>query len=289
MVKIMMDEIASGWFSEISPMWEGVALSIKVEETLFSERTKYQRVDVYKTKTCGNMLVLDGIIQATELDEFAYQEMMSHLPMFAHPAPKTALVVGGGDGGVLRELGKHDCLERMDICEIDEVVIDVSKRFLPGMAVGYDDPRVNVIVKDGSKYLKSVSNEYDVIVVDSSDPIGPGEALFQRPFYEALKGALKEGGVVATQAESFFLHGDVVRELVHLCKGLFNHAAYAAMFVPTYPGGNIGACVASLGRDPRVPARTPSPEMLETLKYYDSELHKAAFVLPRNGRRLVEG
>jgi len=140
-------------------MWEGVALSIEIEDVLFSENTKYQKVEVFKTKTCGNMLVLDGIIQATEMDEFAYQEMMAHLPMFAHPAPKDALVVGGGDGGVLRELAKHDTLERMDICEIDETVIEVSKKWLPGMASGYDDPRVDVIVADGMEYVKSVSEK----------------------------------------------------------------------------------------------------------------------------------
>ena len=281
-----MDEIMKGWFSEISPMWEGVALSLEIEDVLFSKRTKYQKVEVFKTKTCGNMLVLDGIIQATEMDEFAYQEMMAHLPMFAHPAPRDVLVVGGGDGGVLRELAKHETVERMDICEIDETVIEVSKKWLPGMAVGYDDPRVEVIVADGMEYVKSVSEKYDVIVVDSSDPVGPGEALFQKPFYEALRGALKPGGIIATQAESFFLHGEVVRKLVSLCRGLFEHAAYAFMLVPTYPGGNIGACVASLGRDPRTPARKPSPEVQKTMRYYNPALHEAAFVLPENGKNL---
>ena len=283
-----MDEIMDGWFSEISPMWKGVALSIEIGEVLFSERTPYQKVEVFKTKTCGNMLVLDGIIQATELDEFAYQEMMAHVPMFAHPAPRDVLVVGGGDGGVLRELAKHDSVERMDICEIDETVIEVSKKWLPGMAVGYDDPRVDVIVADGMKYVESVSGKYDVIVVDSSDPIGPGEALFKKTFYEALKGALKPGGIVATQAESFFLHGEVVRNLIGLCRGLFDHAAYAFMLVPTYPGGNIGTCVASLGRDPRTPIRKPSADVQKTMRYYNAALHEAAFVLPENGKALMK-
>jgi spermidine synthase len=281
-----MDEIMEGWFSEISPMWKGVALSIEIEETLFSERTPYQKIEVFKTRTCGNMLVLDGIIQATEMDEFAYQEMMAHLPMFAHPAPRNVLVVGGGDGGVLRELAKHETVERMDICEIDETVIEVSKKWLSGMAVGYDDPRVEVIVADGMEYVESVSEKYDVIVVDSSDPIGPGEALFQKPFYEALKGALKPGGIVSTQAESFFLHPGVAGPLMALARSLFPRAGYAYMLVPTYPGGNIGACVASLGRDPITPCRKPSKEVQKTLRYYNPAIHEASFVLPENGSRL---
>ena len=282
-----MDELSNGWFSEISPMWESVALSIEIEEHLLSKKSKYQQIDVFKTKTCGNMLVLDGIIQATELDEFAYQEMLTHIPMFAHPNPEKVLVIGGGDGGILREIGRHDCVKEIDICEIDEDVINASKKYLPSMACGFDDPRVNLHIADGSVFIKDRQKYYDAIIVDSSDPIGPGEALFKSSFYEAMKTALKDDGIIATQGESFFLHGETVKNLMCVARKLFNHSAYAYMLVPTYPGGNIGTVVGSMGRDPRTPARKISDVLQKQLRYYNPEIHAASFVLPENGKRLL--
>jgi len=282
----MMDQIYKGWFSEISPMWEGVALSIEIEEHLLSKKTQYQQIDVFKTKNCGNMLVLDGIIQATELDEFAYQEMLTHVPMRSHPSPKNVLVIGGGDGGVLRELSRYSSVREIDICEIDIEVINASKEFMPGMACGFDDPRVNVHIADGSVFIRDRDSYYDIIIVDSSDPIGPGEALFESPFYEGLRMALAPGGIIATQAESFFLHPDTVRSLVGVCRDLFEYAFYSAMFIPTYPGGNIGICVASDTIDPRYPIGE-EPEFVKNLRYYNSGIHSASFVLPQNGKKLL--
>ena len=283
----MIDQIYNGWFSEISPMWEGVALSIQIEEHLLSKKSEFQQIDVFKTKTCGNMLVLDGIIQATELDEFAYQEMLTHVPMRSHPNPERVLVIGGGDGGILRELGKYKCVKEIDICEIDIEVINASKKYLPSMACGFDDPRVNLNIADGSVFIKDKQGYYDVIIVDSSDPIGPGEALFQSPFYEGMKTALAEGGIIATQAESFFLHPETVKSLVGVCRKLFKFAFYSAMFMPTYPGGNIGICVASDSIDPRTPVQGREPDFIRTLKYYNPEIHAASFVLPQNGKKLL--
>ena len=283
-----MEELAKGWFSEISPMWESVALSIEIEEHLLSKKSEYQRIDVFKTKTCGVMLVLDGIIQATELDEFAYQEMLTHIPMFAHPNPEKVLVIGGGDGGILREIGRHECVKEIDICEIDEEVIAASKKYLPSMACGFDDPRVNLHIADGSVFIKDRQKYYDVIIVDSSDPIGPGEALFTHSFYEGMKTALDDKGIIATQGESFFLHGETVKSLMGVARKLFTHSAYAYMLVPTYPGGNIGTVVGSMGRDPRTPVRKPSEAFQKQLRYYNPEIHQASFVLPENGKRLLK-
>ena len=283
-----MDELANGWFSEISPMWESVALSIEIEEHLLSKKSQFQQIDVFQTKTCGKMLVLDGIIQATELDEFAYQEMLTHIPMCAHANPERVLVIGGGDGGILREIERHECVKEIDICEIDEEVIKASKKFIPSMACGFDDPRVNLHIADGSVFIKDRQGYYDVIIVDSSDPIGPGEALFTSPFYEAMKSALNSEGIIATQGESFFLHGETVQSLVKICKKLFNYAAYAFMLVPTYPGGNIGTVVGSMGRDPRTPIRKLPQKIQDQLRYYNPEIHAASFVLPENGKRLLK-
>ncbi|MCK5312717.1 MAG: spermidine synthase, partial [Desulfobacteraceae bacterium] len=271
-------KIVDGWFSEICPMWPGVALSIEIEEVLYSKKSKFQQIDLFQTKNFGKMLVLDGIIQLTEPDEFAYHEMLAHVPMFAHPDPKDILVVGGGDGGVLREIGRHKCVKHIDFCEIDEEVINVAKEFLPDIACGFDDARIAVHVGDGNAYVQAQKNKYDVIIVDSSDPIGPGEALFEKPFYKALKSALKPGGIIATQGESFFLHKDCVTNLVKITRELFPVQAYSYILVPTYPGGHIGICLGSLGPELLKPNRAISDDFQKQLKYYCLEIHEASFV-----------
>ena len=281
-------KILDGWFSEICPMWQGVALSLEIEEVLYSQKSRYQQIDLFQTRNFGKMLVLDGIIQLTEPDEFAYHEMLAHVPLFAHPDPKSVLVVGGGDGGIIREVGRHACIESIDFCEIDEEVVKVAKQFLPGIACGFDDPRVTMHIKDGNVHVHEQKNRYDVIIVDSSDPIGPGEVLFEAPFYKALKSALKPGGVVATQGESFFLHQDCVLKLVSMTKELFPRQGYSYTLVPTYPGGHIGICIGSLGPDPEKPGRSIDPGLQEQLQYYSPRIHQASFVLPHFAEKMFE-
>lgn len=282
-------KIEKGWFSEICPMWEGVALSLQVDEVLYSNKSQYQQIDLYQTRSHGRMLVLDGIIQLTERDEFGYQEMMAHLPLFSHPNPERVLVIGGGDGGVLREVAKHECVTAIDFCEIDPEVIEVSKRYLPSLACGFDDPRVRVHIRDGNKFLAEGQGAWDVIIVDSSDPIGPGEALFEQPFYENLKQALRPGGVVATQGESFFLHQECVENLIKITQALFPVQGFANVLVPSYPGGHIGVCMASLGPELVRPARAMTEEFQDSLKYYSPQIHEAAFVLPHFARKMMAG
>ncbi|OGV38986.1 MAG: spermidine synthase [Lentisphaerae bacterium GWF2_45_14] len=281
-----MGKLINGWFSETSPLWPGWALSLEIEETLYSRKSKYQEIDVYRTKSCGTMLVLDGVIQATEFDESGYQEMLTHIPIFAHSNPERVLVIGGGDGGILREAAKHSSVKEIDICEIDEDVINVSKKFLPSMACGFSDPRVSVHIMDGSEFIKNRQQYYDVIIVDSSDPVGPAETLFKHSFYEGMKTALRPGGMIATQAESIFFHKDIVKSLINIAKTLFPVYGYAVTLVPTYPGGNIGICIGSLGNDVKTPSRQPDKTMKEKLKYYSPEIHRAAFVLPAFGKDL---
>lgn len=279
--------IIDGWFSEICPMWPGISLSLEIDKILYSEKSKFQQIDLFQTKNHGKMLVLDGIIQLTQSDEFAYQEMLAHVPMFAHPCPENILVIGGGDGGILRELGRHDCVKHIDFCEIDEDVIKVCKEFLPDLACGFDDPRVNVHIADGSLYVQEHKNKYDVIIVDSSDPIGPGEVLFEKPFYKGLKGALKQNGIVATQGESFFMHKDCVLNLVKITRELFPVQGYSYFLVPTYPGGNIGICLGSLGPELKKPNRKIKRKIQEQLKYYCPEIHEASFILPYFARKML--
>ena len=281
--------IHKGWFSEICPMWEGIAVSLKVDELLYSKKSRFQQIELYQTHSHGRMLVLDGIIQLTERDEFSYHEMMGHLPLFSHPNPENVLVIGGGDGGVLREINRHDDVCTIDFCEIDEEVIHVSKRFLPSMACGFDDPRVTVHIKDGAAFVKEHPGCYDVIIVDSSDPVGPGEVLFENQFYQDLKYALKPGGLIATQGESFFLHPDWVEKLIGITRSLFPISAYANIIVPTYTGGHISMCMGSLGPKLTEPVR-PVPQVLQSqLKYYSSQVHRAAFVLPYFAENMLKG
>lgn len=180
-------------------MWPGQAMNLKVKEVLHHEKSKYQDVLVFESTDYGRVLVLDNVIQCTERDEFSYQEMITHLAMNAHPNPKKVLVIGGGDGGVLREVVKHESVEEAILCDIDEAVIRVSKKYLPGMSIGFQHPNAKTHVGDGFEFLKARKNEFDVIITDSSDPEGPAESLFQKPYFELLNDALREGGVITTQ------------------------------------------------------------------------------------------
>ncbi|KIV97879.1 spermidine synthase [Exophiala mesophila] len=199
MSEITHPTIKDGWFREISDMWPGQAMILKVNQVLHHEKSKYQDVLVFESSDHGTVLVLDNVIQCTERDEFSYQEMITHLAMNSHPNPKSVLVIGGGDGGVLREVVKHETVEKAILCDIDEAVIRVSKKYLPGMSIGYQHPAVETFIGDGFKFLADRKDEFDVIITDSSDPEGPAESLFQKPYFELLYGALKEGGVITTQ------------------------------------------------------------------------------------------
>lgn len=199
MSEITHPTIKDGWFREISNMWPGQAMTLKVNQVVHHEKSQYQDVLIFESSDYGMVLVLDNVIQCTERDEFSYQEMITHLGMFSHPEPKRVLVIGGGDGGVLREVVKHECVEEAILCDIDEAVIRLSKKYLPGMSVGFQHPNVKVHVGDGFAFLKEYVNHFDVIITDSSDPDGPAEELFRKPYFELLFAALREGGVITTQ------------------------------------------------------------------------------------------
>ncbi|CAO2828813.1 unnamed protein product [Amaranthus hypochondriacus] len=290
--------IIPGWFSEISPMWPGEANSLKVDKILFQGKSKYQDVLVFQSSTYGKVLVLDGVVQLTERDECAYQEMITHLPLCSISNPKKVLVIGGGDGGVLREVGRHPSVEHIDICEIDEMVVTVSKEFFPEVAVGYTDPRVNLHIGDGVAFLKEApEGTYDAVIVDSSDPIGPAKELFEKPFFESVAKALRPGGVVCTQAESIWLHMHIIEEIVANCRQIFKGSVnYAWTTVPTYPSGVMGFMLCST-EGPKVDFMHPVNPIEKIadhenekhpLKFYNSELHSAAFCLPTFAKKVIE-
>lgn len=265
-------------------------MSLKVTKVLDHFRSDFQDILVFESEHHGTVLVLDGVIQVTERDEFAYQEMIAHIPLFAHPSPKKVLVIGGGDGGVLREVARHPGVEEIIECEIDEGVIIASKKYLPGLAKGYDDPRVSVRIMDGAKFLEENQDTFDVIITDSSDPIGPASVLFETPFYNAMYRSLREGGIVCTQGECMWLHLHLIKPLVESIGKTYSSVEYAYTTVPTYPSGQIGFIVASKGRTTcKVPDRKPSDSVQKELNYYTPEIHEAAFVLPAFCKRAIFG
>ncbi|KAF7295172.1 Saccharopine dehydrogenase [Mycena indigotica] len=277
--------IRDGWFREISSQWPGQAMTLRVVKVLHVEKSAYQDVLVFESETYGNVLVLDGVIQCTERDEFSYQEMIAHLPLASHPNPKNVLVIGGGDGGVVREVLKHSSVQKVVLCDIDEAVVRVSKQYLPHMSSLLSDPRVTVFIGDGFKFLEENKASYDVIVTDSSDPVGPAEALFQKPYFELLHGALSDGGSISTQGECLWLHLPLITQNHKTVKSLFPVCEYAYTTIPTYPSGQIGFVIATkdASRDLRKPIRD-----VQGTRYYNRAVHSAAFTLPEFGRAILE-
>ncbi|KAH9474985.1 Saccharopine dehydrogenase [NADP(+), L-glutamate-forming] [Psilocybe cubensis] len=262
-----------GWFREINSQWPGQAMTLKVNKVLHVERSLFQDVLVFESETFGNVLVLDGVIQCTERDEFS------------HPNPKKVLVIGGGDGGVVREVLKHDTVEEVVLCDIDEAVIRVSKIYLPHMSALLASPKVTVYIGDGFKFLADNENTYDVIITDSSDPVGPAVTLFQKPYFQLLHDALTPGGHISTQGECLWIHLPLIDSLRKMTRDIFSVSEYAYTTIPTYPSGQIGfmVCAKAPGRDLKTPVRE-----VKGTKYYNKELHSAAFILPEFARALLE-
>ena len=272
-----MDEKFQRYVSEID---QGFGNTVEITGILCNIKSRYQRIKIYETANLGRLLMLDDIIQLTEFDEYAYQEMMTHPALLVHPNPEKVLIIGGGDGGVAREVARHKTVKHIDQCEIDGEVVDLCRKYIPSTACGFDDKRMHLTIGDGLEFVKQRKNEYDVIIVDSTDPIGPGEVLFGREFYESVHAALKADGVVASQSESIFLYPDIVKRLYGFTRELFKYNGYAFIAVPTYPAGSIGVCVASKANPVKKPLRQMDEDLKKVLKYYTPEIHEAAFVLP---------
>ncbi|XP_026732776.1 spermidine synthase [Trichoplusia ni] len=279
-----MNQIKNNWFTESCEMWPGGTFSIQVKEVLHTEKSQYQDICILDTTNFGKVMVLDGIIQCSEKDEFSYQEMISFLPLCCHKNPEKVLIVGGGDGGVAREVVKHPKVKEVVQVEIDAKVIEVSKKYLPFMAVGFDSPKLTLHVGDGFEFMKNHSQEFDVIITDSSDPVGPAVSLFQENYFALMKSALKPNGIVCSQAGTMWNDITLVSNTLKFCRNQFPRASYAYASVPTYPSGQIGFVIGSLDSDIifDTPSLVLSAEDLKTmnLRYYNSEIHKAAFVLP---------
>lgn len=254
---------------------------------LFEGATPYQKVQIFATQRWGRVLVLDGIVQTTEKDEFIYHEMLTHVPMFACASPRRAMIVGGGDGGILREVLKHD-LEHVDMVEIDRTVVDYCIAHLPSLnnaGAIYRDPRAELVIEDAFEFMQREQRKYDVILVDSTDPIGAAEVLFSHTFYELCRNALNPGGILALQDGVIFLQPQESRQSMQLLRGLGLKARCYGIAVPTYYGGNMTLGLASdstAALEPQVDTiRQRFAKASIATRHYTPELHCASFVLPR--------
>lgn len=264
-----------------------------VTEVLFSGKSEFQRVDVVETKAYGTMLLLDGLVMITDSDEFIYHEMISHIPLCLHKNPRRVVVIGGGDGGTVREILKHPEVEEVILCEIDEMVINASKKFFPQVANCLNpgvDKRVKVRVGDGVAFMKELKNEVDVILVDSTDPIGPGEGLFSREFYRDVAGALREGGLMAAQSESPWFTKDALGRIHRNISGGFKHRRSYVAPIPTYPRGSWSWTVASQKPiDPHSFDSARFGRVEKGLEYLSRDLMTGAFALPKFYSKKIEG
>lgn len=273
------------WFSELQT--PSIGISCLTKATLHSEKTEYQDLMVIDTVAFGRMLLLDGIIQTTVNDEFVYHEMITHVALNTLKNPKRALVIGGGDGGSIREIVKHPSIEKATLVEIDRRVVEVSKEFLPEISVGLQDPRVEIIFDDGIKHVQENKNTYDLIVVDSTDPIGPAVGLFAKEFYASVYEALTEDGIFVAQTESPFFESELIRRVFKDVKDIFPVAKLLLANIPTYPGGLWTFTMGSKKYDPEQADLSNIPSL--NTKYYSPEVHKAAFVLPPFVQEIING
>ena len=270
------------WFQE--RLYDHHAQVLSIEEVLHEGRTKFQDVTIFRNKVFGKVMALDGVVQLTERDNHIYHEMIAHVPMLAHGSPGLVLIVGGGDGGTLLEVLKHS-VAQVFMVELDREVIDLARTHLPEVSAGaFEDPRATVLVEDGVRFLMDTKLSFDVIIIDSTDPMGPGAPLFSAGFYELCQQHLRPGGIIAVQSGAPFFQP---RELDRVCERLSRSFPAARLYlapVPTYAGGMLALVAAGPSRDAVRPSckvlRERYPSILGGTRYYTSEVHRAAFTLP---------
>jgi len=267
---------------------ENLSMSCRISETLFVGQSEFQKVEVVDSFEFGRMLVLDGVFQTSIFDEFIYHEMIVHVPLLTHPNPRRVLVIGGGDGGSVREVVRHEAVEIAEMVEIDKMVVDVSKKFLPEISAALRDnhPKLRLEIGDGIAHMKKIDNHYDVIIVDCSDPIGPGAGLFSQEFYQNVCKALKPDGLFVQQTESPFYHQSLISRIIQDIRDLFPITKMYLASIPLYPGGLHSFIIGSKKYDPEtvmLPKQLPF-----STRYYNLPLHRSCFVLPNFVQQLIK-
>lgn len=270
----------------VEKLYDGYGQSYDIEEVLFEQQTESWHLIIFRNKMFGTVMALDGIIQTTERDEFVYHEMLTHVPLFAHGNAKRVLIIGGGDGGILREVCKHPEVEHVTQVEIDQAVIDMCKEYLPGHSAGaFDDARANIVIADGIEYVSSTDEKFDVIISDCTDPVGPGEVLFSSTFYEQSKRCLNPGGIFVAQNGVAFMQIDEVVTTRRRLSPYFSDQTFYGAAVPTYIGGLM---TLAWGGDDAAQRQLPVEELRKRYdaagfktRYYNPEVHAGSFALPQ--------
>ncbi|NMZ62498.1 polyamine aminopropyltransferase [Pseudomonas nitroreducens] len=267
-------------------LYDGYGQRFSVDRMLHEVRTEHQHLVIFENARMGRVMALDGVIQTTEADEFIYHEMLTHVPILAHGNARRVLIIGGGDGGMLREVSKHASVEHITMVEIDGTVVDMCKEFLPNHSQGaFDDARLNLVIDDGMRFVATATEKFDVIISDSTDPIGPGEVLFSENFYQACHRCLNDGGVLVTQNGTPFMQLDSVRNTAGRMNGLFADWHFYQAAVPTYIGGSMtfawGSTNPALRHvDVTTLAQRFAASGVQT-RYYNPAIHQGAFALPQ--------
>lgn len=267
-------------------LYDGYGQRFSVDRMLHEVRTEHQHLVIFENARMGRVMALDGVIQTTEADEFIYHEMLTHVPILAHGNARRVLIIGGGDGGMLREVSKHASVEHITMVEIDGTVVDMCKEFLPNHSQGaFDDARLNLVIDDGMRFVTTTTEKFDVIISDSTDPIGPGEVLFSENFYQACHRCLNDGGVLVTQNGTPFMQLDTVRNTAGRMNGLFADWHFYQAAVPTYIGGSMtfawGSTNPALRHvDVTTLAQRFAASGIQT-RYYNPAIHQGAFALPQ--------
>ena len=270
----------------VSEKWNNVQILYKVRSILHENHSEFQHTQVVDSYQYGKMLLLDGFVQTTEKDEFIYHEMMVHVPMLSHPNPEKILIIGGGDGGILREVLRYDSVSSVTMVEIDSKVIDLCQEYLPMISAGaFNDKRTNLVIADGAVFVKETKDKFDVIIVDSSDPIGPAKVLFSKSFYMALHDLMTNNGILARQTGSLHLQIDEQKEAFDLLTGIYSYTEPFVFAVPTYVGGFFSAMFSSDSINPfdigiSTLEDRVAKNRLET-RYYNPGIHMGAFHVPR--------
>lgn len=273
-----------GWFTEsLHGDWEQ---TFKMDKVVFEVKTEHQDLVIFENPRYGRVLALDNIIQLTEKDEYSYHEMMAHVPLLAHGNAKKVLIIGGGDGGVLREVVKHKSVEMATLVDIDRGVIEMSQKYLPTLSDGaFDNPKTRIIIADGLDFVKTTEEKFDVVICDSTDPIGPGESLFTPEFFAECKRVLNAGGILVNQNGVPFVQGSCVTDTYDIFKKHFAAPGFYLVSVPVYVGGQMtlgwGTDNPDYARVSVEELRLRMQDIEGSLKYYTPEVHQAAFALPQ--------
>ncbi len=257
-----------------------------VEEIYYENKSDHQRIIIFHNSKFGRVMALDGVVQTTERDEFIYHEMLTHIPIFTHGTVKNVLIIGGGDGGMLREVLRHKTIPSVSMVEIDQAVVEMCRQYLPNHSQGaFDDTRLNLVIADGAEFVKNSKDKFDVIIVDSTDPIGPGEVLFAQDFYRDCKRLMTENSIIVTQNGVAFIQPDEIENTVKCFSSIFKLHHFYTAAVPTYSGGLMAF---GFGTDDIESLNIPLETLKERYKsanfstrYYNPEIHKASFALPQ--------